>query len=215
MPPTISRQFYDKFGAHVRQLYGSTETGTITINLKSDIEDSLESVGTPIDGVQVEIFTEASAPAQPGEIGEIAVKSPAAIDGYDGDEELNRASFWNGYFFTGDVGRIDTEGFLYLTGRKKFFINKGGYKINPREIEQLLETHPKVEEAVVVGVPTSFGDQKVKAMVMLNAPAAEEEIIDHCRGKLADFKIPSLIEFRNQFPKTPTGKIRRNQVLEH
>jgi len=192
------------------QLYGSTETGTISVNLSTEIERSLDSVGKPIAEVEVQVYGENGQQAQVDEVGEIAVKSPAAIRSYEGSEEPARESFRDGYFFTGDLGRRDQDGLLYLVGRKKFLINKGGYKINPLEIEALLETHPKVEEAVVVGLPTSFGDEKVKAVVVLSGPCTEKDIIEHCRGRVADFKIPSLIEFREALPKTATGKIRRS-----
>jgi long-chain acyl-CoA synthetase len=174
----------------------------------------LESVGTPISGVEVEVFTDDGRVAKTDEIGEFAVKSPAAIKGYDGLEDVNREVFQNGYFFTGDLGIRDRGGLLYLVGRKKFFINKGGYKINPHDIEVLLESHPKVEEVVVVGAPTSYGDEKVKAVIVLKEPCREEEIIEYCQGKIADFKIPSLIEFRDSLPKSPTGKVRRKMLTE-
>ena len=213
MPPTLNRQFHEKFGIYVRQLYGSTETGTISVDLSPAIEKSLESVGTAIGGVDVEIYSENSERTGTDEIGEIAVKSPAAVKSY-GSDDFENAAFRNGYFFTGDLGWKDQEGLLYLVGRKKLFINKGGYKINPREIEELLESHPKVEEAVVVGLPTSFGDEKLKAVVVLSAPCTEKEIIEHCRGRVADFKIPSLVEFREALPKTATGKIRRSFLTQ-
>ncbi|MGH7824571.1 MAG: class I adenylate-forming enzyme family protein [Candidatus Binatia bacterium] len=209
LPAKLNRQFHDRFGLYVRQLYGSTETGTISVDLSANIEKSLESVGHPIAGVHVEVYDETGRPAGINDIGEVAVRSPAAIARYDGSDAPNQESFRNGYFFTGDLGRKDENGLLYLVGRKKLFINKGGYKINPREIEELLESYPKVEEAVVVGLPTSFGDERLKAMIVLNGSCTEEEIIEHCRGKIADFKVPSLIEFRERFPKSPTGKIRR------
>jgi long-chain acyl-CoA synthetase len=142
------------------------------------------------------------------------VKSPAAIKGYDGLEDVNREVFRNGYFFTGDLGKRDGEGLLYLIGRKKFFINKGGYKIDPHELEELLENHPSVAEAVVLGVPTAYGDEKVKAVIVLKEPCTVEEIVEHCRGKIADFKIPSVIEFRNSLPRSPTGKILRKMLME-
>ena len=213
MPPKLNRQFYEKFGIYVRQLYGSTETGTISVDLSPAIERSLESVGTPIAGVDVEIYSENSERTRTDEIGEIAVKSPAAIKSYASDD-FEDAAFRNGYFFTGDLGRRDQDGLLYLVGRKKLFINKGGYKVNPREIEELLESHPRVEEAVVVGLPTSFGDEKVKAVVVLSDPCTEKEIIEHCRGRVADFKIPSLVEFRDALPKTATGKVRRSFLTQ-
>jgi long-chain acyl-CoA synthetase len=214
MPKKLNEEFYKKFGIYVRQLYGSTETGTISVNLSSDIGESIESVGTPISGVEVEVFTEEGRIANVGEVGEIAVKSPGAIKGYDGLDGVNKEVFRNGYFFTGDLGRKDKDGLLYLVGRKKFFINKGGYKIDPHEIEELLESHPKVEEAVVIGLPTFYGDEKVKAVMVLNTPCTEEEIIKYCQGKIADFKIPSLIEFRDSLPKSSTGKILRKMLME-
>lgn len=213
LPAELNRRFQERFGIYVRQLYGSTETGSVSVNLSADIDKTMESVGKPIGGIEVEVFTENGEPALANEIGEVAVKSPAAIESYDGDDELNKESFRGGYFMTGDLGRRNEDGLLYLVGRKKLFINKGGYKINPQEIELLLATHPKVEEAVVVGLPTPYGDEKVKAVIVLNAPCTEEEIIEHCRGKTADFKIPSLIEFRDEIPKTSTGKIRRENLV--
>ncbi|HWO42674.1 MAG TPA: AMP-binding protein [Candidatus Eisenbacteria bacterium] len=209
MPPALSRQFYQNFGVYIRQLYGSTETGSISVNLSPDIEHTLDSVGHPLPGVAVEIYDAAGHRATNEAIGELAVRSPGAIEAYDGDERATQASFRDGYFLTGDIGRRDARGLIHLLGRKKLFINKGGYKINPREIEELIETHPKIEEAVVVGVPSAFGDERLKAILVSNAPCSEAEIIEHCRGKIADFKIPGLIEFRDSLPKSPTGKVRR------
>jgi long-chain acyl-CoA synthetase len=214
MPKKLNQEFYDKFGIYVRQLYGSTETGTISVNLSPDIEGSLESVGTPIGGVEVDVISDDRRIASVGEMGEVAIKSPGTIRGYDGLDEVNKEVFRDGYFFTGDLGRKDKDGLLYLVGRKKFFINKGGYKIDPREIEELLERYPKVEEAVVLGLPTSYGDEKVKAAIVPNGPCTEQEIIEYCRGKIADFKIPSLIEFRDSLPKSQTGKILRTLLME-
>ena len=213
MPWKLNQQFYENFGIYVRQLYGSTETGTISVNGGSHIEGSLDSVGTPIAGVEVEVFTDDGRIAEAGEIGECAVKSPAAIKGYDGLDEVNKEVFRGGYFFTGDLGRKDEEGLLYLVGRKKFFINRGGYKIDPHEIEEVLEGHPKVEEAVALGIPAPFGDEKVKAVIVPKGFCTEDEIVEYCRDKIADFKVPSLIEFRESLPKSPTGKIRRPLLI--
>jgi long-chain acyl-CoA synthetase len=208
MPAALNRQFHEKFGIYVRQLYGSSETGTISVNLSAEMDESLESVGRPIAGVDVEIYSDDGEVTPANEVGEIAVRSEAAIPSY-GSEDLDRGTFRNGYFFTGDLGRKDPDGRLFLVGRKKLFINKGGYKINPREVEDLLESHAKIEEAIVIGVTTPFGDEKVKAVLVTNAACAQEEVIEFCRGKISDFKIPSLIEFTEAFPKSPTGKVRR------
>src|SRR5262249_37165862 len=124
----VSRKFYQQYGIFVCQLYGSTETGTISLNFSPQTESCLDSVGRPLEGISVEIFSEDRELLQPGEEGDIGIKSPAAIQEYPGLPEQTRQSFWNGYFFPGDVGHKDTEGRVYLGGRKSLFINRGGYK---------------------------------------------------------------------------------------
>jgi long-chain acyl-CoA synthetase len=214
MPVKHNRLFWQRFGMHVRQLYGSTETGTVSVNLSEDIENSLSSVGPPIHGVKVQVFTEDREVVRTDEMGEFAVRSVSVVEGYKGLPELNQEVFHNGYFFTGDLGRRDGRGLLYLIGRKKWFINKAGFKIDPRELEELLESHPKVQEVVVLGIPTPYGDEKVKAVIVPKAMCTAEEIVEFCQGQIADFKIPSLVEFRDQLPKSPTGKIRRGMLLQ-
>jgi long-chain acyl-CoA synthetase len=214
MPIKSNHQFFEKFGRHIRQLYGSTETGTISVNLQPEIGDSLESVGTPLHSVEVTVVTEKGTSAEPGEMGELVVKSPFMISGYEGLDEVNRKDFREGCFFTGDLGKRGHDGLLYLLGRKKFFINKGGYKIDPRQIEEVLEAHPHVKEVVAVGVPTAYGDEKVKAVIVVSEPCTESEMVEFCRGKIADFKIPSIVEFRESLPKSPTGKIRRKLLVD-
>jgi len=209
MPEKFNRLFHDRFGLWVRQLYGSTETGSISLNQRPDPSDSLETVGTPIRGVEIALVGDDGTPVAVGEMGEIAIRSFSAVAAYDDLPEANRESFRDGWFLTGDLGRRDAGGMLTLVGRKKFFINKGGFKIDPREIEELLESHRKVLEVVVVGVPSPYGDERVKAVVVTSEPCSEAELIGHCRGRIADFKIPSQIEFRDSLPKSPTGKVRR------
>jgi long-chain acyl-CoA synthetase len=212
MPARYNREFHQTFGLYVRQLYGSTETGSISVNLAPDIAGSLDSVGEPLAGVEVDLIDENGNVAQPGALAELAVRSPFAIQSYDGLSD--QSAFKDGYFFSGDLGRRDGRGLLYLVGRKKFFINRGGYKVDPREVEELLESHPAVEEAVVIGLPSPYGDEKVKAVVVLRGSCTEEELVLFCGGKIADFKIPSLVEFRDALPKTPTGKVQRKMLIE-
>lgn len=213
MPKNLNLQYHEKFGRFVRQLYGSTETGTVSVNLEDDPRDSLESVGLPIRGISVDVLSDAGHPLAMGEMGELAVRSPGAIVGYEDLPEVNRESFRNGFFLTGDLGRKDESGRIHLLGRKKFFINKGGYKINPQEIERLLESHPAVEEVAVVGVPTQFEDEKVKAVVVKKSDVDTTQLVEFCRGRIADFKIPSVIEFRDSLPKSSTGKVRKKMLI--
>jgi long-chain acyl-CoA synthetase len=211
MPVAVNKKFHEKYGFYVRQLYGSTETGTISVNMRDEPENTLDSVGLPIEGVEIAVFRDDGTPARENEAGEIAVKSPAAFAGYGGPAS-EPEPFRDGYFLTGDVGRIDQHGYVYLVGRKKFFINKAGYKINPFEIETLLEGHPKVKEVAVIGVATPYGEEIMKAVIVPREPCLEEEIVKFCRGRIADFKIPSLIEFCQNLPKTPTGKVLRKKL---
>lgn len=194
LPARHNRAFRARFGRYVRQLYGSTETGTISVNLAPDIEGSLESVGQPIRGVHVDLVGEDGNRVETSDVGEIVVHSPGAVDES---------------FRTGDLGRIDPQGMLSLHGRITSFINKGGFKVDPREVEELLEEHPSVLEAAVFGVPTTHGDERVTALVVLRAPCTASELATYLASRIADFKIPSAIEFCRELPRTPTGKIRR------
>jgi long-chain acyl-CoA synthetase len=209
LPIKYNRAFHDKFGIHVRQLYGSTETGSMSVNLSDDIAETLDSVGAPLPGIAFGIVDDGARRLPAGTVGEVIVSSPGAIEGYDGFPELNAEVFRDGFFHTGDLGRIDARGRLYLQGRLKFLINKSGFKIDPREVESLLEDHPAVDQVAVVGVATPYGDEKVKAVIVRHGPCTEVELAEFCRGKIADFKIPSVFEFRDAMPTSPTGKIRR------
>lgn len=208
-PTKYNREFFSKFGLYVRQLYGSTETGTMSVNLSEDIAETLDSVGAPLPQVSFAIVNEQNQRVERGVMGQVIVSSPCAIRGYEDLPELNAAVFRDGYFYTGDLGTLDAEGRLSLHGRIKFLINKGGFKIDPREVEQVLETHPHIQEVAVVGVPTAYGDDKVKAVIVRRHACTEVELAEFCRGKIADFKIPSVFEFREEMPKSPTGKLRR------
>lgn len=211
MPVEANVKFREKYGFNVRQLYGSTETGTISVNMSSDLTESLASVGQPIEGAEVRIFRDDGTEAKVDEVGEVAVRSPAAITRYDG--AVAEQPFRDGYFFTSDLGRIDGRSNIFLVGRKSFFINKGGYKINPWEIETLLEAHEKVKEVVVVGIPTPYGDERVKAVIVPRGELTEQEVAEYFRGKIADFKVPSIVEFREELPKGPTGKTVRSKLV--
>lgn len=215
LPVKYNREFYAKFGAYIRQLYGSTETGTMSVNLSDEaaLAETLDSVGAPLPHIQFAIVNDSGARVETGATGQVLVASPGAIDGYDGLPELNAEVFRDGFFHTGDLGWLDSQGRLYLQGRIKFLINKGGFKIDPREVEEALEEHPGIEEVAVVGVPTAYGDEKVKAVIVRRGPCTEVELAEFCRGKIADFKIPSVFEFREEMPKSPTGKLRRGLLV--
>ena len=210
--PEDSEKFRDQYGLFVRQLYGSSETGTISVNLDDEVSDTLESVGRPIPGVQVEIFSEEEEVLGPDEVGEIGIRSPGTTTQYPGLPEETKTSFRQGFFFPGDIGRKDSEGRVYLMGRKSLFINRGGFKVNPYEVEDAILRHPNVEEVGVVGVEGDYGDEKIKAVVVAREGLEARDLIEHCRARLADFKVPSVVEFRNELPKSPTGKVLRRSL---
>ena len=210
--PDDNRRFAKKYGFFIRQLYGSTETGTISVNTDPNLESSMESVGLPLEGVRIEIFNDEGKCLSAGQEGEVAISSPFAITAYENNSEANAESFRDGFYLSGDLGVKDDRGFLKLTGRKKFLINRGGYEVNPYEVEIAVKTHPKVQEVVVLGAPTRHGDQMIRCVVVTNSPCKEEEIIEHCRSRIADFKIPSIVEFVEELPKSQTGKILRQKL---
>ena len=207
-----NRRFHERYGLYVRQLYGSTETGTISVNLSSDLEGSLESVGRPLPGVAFRTVDDQGRDVPSGEEGEVVIASPAAITGYPGNAEASAAAFRNGEYWSGDLGRLAPDGSLTLTGRKKFLINRGGFKVNPLEVEEAIQSYPKVREVVVVGAPGPHGDDLVRCVIVSASPCTPEEILLHCRGLIADYKIPSRIEFREALPRTDTGKLLRHKV---
>jgi long-chain acyl-CoA synthetase len=210
--PDDNKRFAKKYGLFIRQLYGSTETGTISVNTDSNPERSMESVGLPLEGIRIEIVNDAGERLSAGQEGEVAISSPFAISAYENNPQANAESFRDGFYLSGDLGLKDDRGFLLLTGRKKFLINRGGYEVNPFEVELAVKTHPKVREVVVLGAPTRHGDQLIRCVVVAKSPCKEEEIIEHCRSRIADFKIPSFVEFVEELPKSQTGKILRQKL---
>ncbi len=212
LPEKTFRSFYEKFGIYPRQLYGSSETGVISINLGDDIDHTFNSVGRAVKNVIVKIFDDTGAEQGVDEVGEIAVSSPSmTTSGYYGLPEETREVFRDGYYFTGDLGKIDSEEFIYIVGRKKLFINISGNKVDPVEVENALIEHEQVKEAAVLGV-TDDDVETVKAVIVPTGELERKDIIAFCRDRIAEFKIPRIIEFRDELPRSPTGKVLREEL---
>ncbi|MGH6690554.1 MAG: class I adenylate-forming enzyme family protein, partial [Gammaproteobacteria bacterium] len=207
-----NRRVHARHGFFVRQLYGSTETGTISLNREPSVDDCLDSVGTPVPGVDIDIVGEGGGSLPPGEPGEVVITSPFAANEYVGNREATEASFRNGSYFSGDLGVRDVLGRLRLTGRIKLMINRGGFKISPDEIEDVVGSHPCVSEAAVARVPGVNGEDAIRCVIVPAAPCSADDILRHCRERLADFKIPTRIEFRDALPRSPAGKILRGAL---
>lgn len=206
------RRFFDRFSVYPRQLYGSTETGVISINLAEDIERRPSSVGRPVKNVTVRVLGDDGRVCGTDEEGEITVRSPSMTRGYDGLPEETEKVFRDGFYFTGDLGRIDSEGYIYITGRRKFFINAGGYKVDPAEVENLLVRIPGITDAVVLGVRDKNGKEHVKAVLVADRQMNAADVVGFCRGKIADYKIPLSIEFKDELPRSPSGKVLRERL---
>ncbi|HEX7300425.1 MAG TPA: AMP-binding protein [Solirubrobacteraceae bacterium] len=214
LPRPIFDAFAQRFGVPIRQLYGFTEGGAVTANVDDDPWATWRSVGRPLDGIQVEVLDEAGKPVGPGHIGEIAVRSPALMRGYAGLDELNRSMFRDGAFLTNDRGRLDEEGRLHITGRKRVLIDVKGDKVDPIEVEDVLAVHPKVREVVVVGVESGAeGEDIIKAVVVPDGACQERELIRFARERLSNYKAPQMVEFREEIPKSPSGEILRKYLV--
>jgi long-chain acyl-CoA synthetase len=214
LPRESFEAFGERFGILVRQLYGSTETGMIAANLDPDPVATFESVGTAVKGVELTIVDDDGEPLPTGEIGEVTVRSEAMTDGYGDLPALTAEAFRGGTYFTGDLGHLDELGMLFIDGRKKLLIETGGFKVDPIEVEAVIVEHPAVSEAVVVGVDTEIaGEQRIKAVAVLGAECDERELTTFCRERLANFKVPQAIEFRDEIPKSPLGKVLRKYLV--
>jgi long-chain acyl-CoA synthetase len=208
LAPDVVTAFGARFNAPICQHYGSSETGAATTHVPAEVLRRPESVGRAMAGVRVTVAGTDGAAVQPGEEGEVVVESRAVAGGYvlgapPGPSPLREGSFW-----TGDVGRMDEDGFLTVLGRRDALINVGGLKVSPAEVVATLETHPAVREAAVIGVPDGHGDEVPYAVVALSRSSDEAELLSFCRAVLAEYKVPRRIEIRDELPKSATGKVR-------
>ncbi len=204
----------ERFGVPVLDAYGMTEAShQMTSNPLPPGKRVPGTVGRGT-GVSVAIMDDDGQLLSPGSRGEVVVKGPNVIDGYEGNPEADAASFTNGWFRTGDQGYLDSEGYLTLTGRLKEIINRSGEKISPLEIDEVLLSHPATAEAVSFGMSHPVHGEEPGAAVVLHSPATKEELIRHCRERLADFKVPRTIYIVDAIPRTATGKVQRRVVAE-
>jgi long-chain acyl-CoA synthetase len=215
LPRSTFDAFERKFGIPIRQMYGCTEAGALTLNLDDDPRVTATSVGHPLQGVEIAIIDDAGEELEVGRNGEVVIRSAAMTRGYAGMNELNRRVFRDVGFLSGDRGRLDAEGRLFITGRKKLLIDVKGDKVDPIEVEDVLAVHPKVGEVVVVGVASDVeGEELIKAVVVARRECHERELIRYCRERLADYKVPQLVEFREDIPRSTGGKVLRKYLVD-
>jgi len=218
--PATVQAYEQKFGAYINNIYGLTETTSpshcVPIGTRApvDPDSGALSVGVPIFNTIVRIVDEQGHDVAPGEIGEFVTSGPMVVSGYWEKPEETEHAIPGGQLHTGDVGFMDDDGWFYLVDRKKDQINAAGYKIWPRDVEDVLYSHEAVREAAVVGVPDEYRGETVKAFVSLKPGEAvdEETLIAFCKERMAAYKYPRQIEFVDELPKTASGKILRREL---
>ena len=216
----VQERFEALSGAKLMEGYGLSEAPTATHCNPMFGEKRPGSIGLPLPDVDCRLVSleDSTREVGAGEIGELALRGPQVMVGYHGMPEETAAALRDGWLFTGDIARMDADGYFYLVDRKKDLIKVGGLQVWPREVEEVLTEHPAVSEAAAAGVPHPMRGEVVKAWIVLRAGAAAsaEELREWCEQRLASFKAPVEIAFRERLPRTPVGKLlRRELVREH
>lgn len=212
LPLNILQGFEEKFHCKIREGYGLSEASAALTAHGLNMQQKPGSVGVPIPGVEVRIVDENDQPVPTGEVGEVIARGPNIMQSYYNMPEETAAALRNGWLHTGDMGRFDEDGYLYIVERKKDLIIRGGFNIYPRDVEEVLATHPAVIESAVVGVPSERMGEEVKAFVVTRTPVEAEALMAHCREKLANYKTPSQIEFLEALPRNAIGKIDKKEL---
>jgi long-chain acyl-CoA synthetase len=226
VPMAVVKKFEEISGTYIHNAYGLTETNSPShftpwgTRAPVDEETGALSIGIPICNAISKIMDLETGERElpPGEIGEIVVKGPMVIPGYWNKPQETAHAIRNGWLYTGDVGKMDEKGWFYVIDRKKDLIIVSGYKVWPREVEDVLYQHPAVKEATVIGIPDPYRGETVKAFVALKEPSKDkvssEELIEFCRKRMAAYKCPRMVEITPEIPKTFTGKFLRRALRE-
>jgi long-chain acyl-CoA synthetase len=218
LPVEVQEQFEAVTGGKIIEGYGLTEASPVThSNFIWDGKRIKGSIGVPWPDTEAMIVSLGTGErANVNEIGEIVVRGPQVMKGYWNRPEETAATLRDGWLYTGDLGYMNEEGYFFVVDRKKDMIIASGYNVYPREVEEVLYEHPKVQEAVVIGVPDAYRGETVKAFVVIKEgeTCTEEELDQFMRSKLAAYKVPRIYEFRKELPKTAVGKILRRALVE-
>lgn len=201
--------------AYLHNAYGATETSSpATIMPKVYDQSKIDSVGLPVPVGELKVVDDEDRPCLPGEVGELLIKGPMVIEGYWNNRAANQTSFINGFWRSGDLAKIDDDGFVYIMDRKKDMINRGGEKIFSIEVENVLYNHPKILEAAVVGIPDSIFGEIVKAVIVPKAGVTieKQDIQGFVAGQLANYKVPKEVEFVSELPRNPAGKVMKKKL---
>jgi acyl-CoA synthetase (AMP-forming)/AMP-acid ligase II len=215
-PPSLQEQVKKRICPNIYEYYGLQESGILTQMGPKDKERKPESVGTFYFGSDVRVIDDKGKDIPVGEVGEIIGRGAAVTTGYFKNEERTKEVFKDGWFYTGDLGRFDEDGFLYLSGRKKDMIISGGQNVFAVEVEDVLMAHEGVLDCAVIGLPDEKWGELVTAVVLKHPQkdVTEEELIEYCREKIAHFKAPKKVIFTDSIPRTVTGKVTKYVLVE-
>jgi len=222
--PAVVERFEKLTGTYIHNVYGLTESTSpatlVPLGSRAPVDPSTGAIaiGVPIPSHEAKIMdlSDPEKELPPGEVGELAIKGPGIVPGYWNKPDETAHAIRQGWLFTGDVGTMDSKGWIYLLDRKKDMIIASGFKVWPREVEDVIYLHPSVREVAVVGVPDPYRGETVKAFVALKegfeGKVKEEEIVAHCKERMAAYKYPRQVEFVKEVPKTATGKFLRRAL---
>jgi long-chain acyl-CoA synthetase len=215
LPVEILHKFETAYGCPILEGYGLSETSPVASFNHPDTERKPGSIGTPIAGVQMRVVDIAGRDVPPGDVGEIAIAGHNVMKGYWQRPDSTAAAIVDGWFRTGDMGRVDEDGYYFIVDRKKDLIIRGGYNVYPREIEEVLYEHPAVAEAAVIGVPHPSLGEEVNAVVALKSGATDtpDDIRDFVKQQVAAYKYPRIVHVVDALPKGPTGKILKREIV--
>ncbi len=218
MPLEVLRTFEHLTGGTIIEGYGLTEASPVTHANPLSGERKPGSIGVPLPDTEARIMDLEFGERQmhPGETGELVVRGPQVMKGYWNNPSETKKVLKDGWLYTGDIAKVDEEGYVTIIDRKKDLILAGGYNVYPREIDEVLYEHPKILDAVSIGVPDAYRGETVKAFVVVKPgeTLTQEEVIQFCKERLAAYKVPKQVEFRDSLPKTIVGKILRKQLRE-
>jgi len=218
LPLEVRERFEALSGCRILEGYGLTEAAPVTHLNPIQGKRPPGSMGLPLPGTRARVVDQETGARDlpPGEVGELIIQGPQVMQGYWQQPEETALVLRDGWLYTGDLARMDEEGFFYIVERKKDLIIAGGYKIYPREVEEVLYQHPGVKEAVALGVPDAYRGETVKVVIVPQAGAnlTAEEILEFCQHNLAVYKVPKIVEFRAELPKSLVGKVLRRVLKE-
>jgi long-chain acyl-CoA synthetase len=214
LPVEILEQVHKVFGVKIREGYGLSETSPVATFNHPGREAKPGSIGQPVWGVQVKLIDNAWQEVPDGEAGEIAIRGHNVMKGYLGRPEATAEAVQDGWFRTGDIGTRDADGYYFIVDRAKDMIVRGGFNVYPRELEEVIMTHPAVSLVAVVGVPHPSHGEEIKAFVITKpgATLSESDLVAWCRENMAGYKYPRFVEFRDSFPMTSTGKVLKREL---